>query len=225
MGHGDRGDPAREAPSRAAGEAAKLPSGRHRLSRDYVASNQRARILRAVTEIAGGRGYSQLTIDAIVGASAISKKTFYEHFRNKEEAFFAACESVASRMTAAFDDAAARRTEPDSRLRAGLGALLEFLAAEPLGARMALVEVLAAGPEAVARRDRVKQHFSTMVAEHLLAMYPDFPEPGLAAEVIVGGVHEVLYSRISRGEAHALPALRRGLVRMYAIPAPRGADH
>ncbi|MEV5824445.1 TetR/AcrR family transcriptional regulator [Spirillospora sp. NPDC052242] len=222
MGHGDRGDPARAA---AVGEAAKLPSGRHRLSRDYVASNQRARILRAVTEIVGGKGYAQLTIDAIVGASAISKKTFYEHFRNKEEAFFAAFDSIAARMLAAFDDAAAGRREPDARLRAGLGALLEFLAAEPLAARMGVVEVLAAGPEAVARRDRIKQHFSTIVVEHLLAMYPDFPEPELAAEVIVGGVHEVLYSRISRGEAHALPAVRRGLVRMYAIPALPRTSH
>ncbi|WP_231330048.1 TetR/AcrR family transcriptional regulator [Actinomadura graeca] len=200
--------------------AARLPSGRHRLSRSYVAGNQRARILRSVIDIVGSKGYAQLTVDSVVTSSAVSKKTFYEHFRNKEEAFFAAYDSVASRLvdavSAAFDSHAA----PDARLRAGLGALLDFLAAEPLAARMCVVEVMAAGPDAVARRDEVKQHFNATIVTHLLALYPGCPEPELTAEVIVGGVHEVVYSRISRGEAHLLPTLWRGLVGMFVLPVP-----
>nr|WP_243725544.1 TetR/AcrR family transcriptional regulator [Actinomadura rubrisoli] len=201
-------------------EAERLPSGRHRLSRSYVASNQRGRILQAVIEVVGAKGYAHLTIDAIVAKSAISKKTFYEHFKNKEEAFFAAYDSVTSRLIDAVSGVLGTQAAPDARLRAGLGALLEFLAAEPLAARMCVVEVLAAGPEAVERRDRVKQHFNAAIVTHLLALYPGCPEPELTAEVIVGGVHEVVYSRISRGEAHVLPSLWRGLVGMFVLPAP-----
>ncbi|MFD0685215.1 TetR/AcrR family transcriptional regulator [Actinomadura fibrosa] len=206
-------------------DAERLPSGRHRLSRSYVASNQRGRILQAVIEVVGATGYGHFTIDAIVTRSAISKKTFYEHFRNKDEAFLAAYDSVTARLIEGVSAAMDEHESPKARMCAGLRALLVFLAAEPLAARMCVVEVLAAGREAIERRDRVKAYFSEMIITHLRALRPGCPEPGLTAEVIVGGVHEVLYSRISRDETHVLPGLERGLVGMFVLPKPPGEDH
>lgn len=203
----------------------RLPSGRHRLSRDYVASNQRARILQAVIEAVGSDGYAQLTIDTIVGRSAVSKKTFYENFKSKEEAFLAAYDSVTDRVLELVIGSVDADAPLADRLHAGLGAFLQFIADEPLAARMCVVEVLAAGPEAVERRDRVKRLFSAMMVEHLRAQVPDYPEPELTAEVAVGGMHEVIFDRVNRGEAHTLPGLREALVNVFAIPHPPSADH
>ncbi|NEA21767.1 TetR/AcrR family transcriptional regulator [Actinomadura bangladeshensis] len=206
------------------GDVLRLPSGRHRLPRSYVVGNQRARILQAAIEVVGTNGYAQFTVDAVVAKSAVSKKTFYEHFKNKDDAFLAAYDSIAERGLQAVIDSVDDRAPLADRLRAGLGAFLEFMAGEPLAARMCVVEVLAAGPEAIERRDRIKRFFSETIVENLLTLAPDYPEPELAAEVVVGGVHEVVFDRINRGQTHTLPELREGLVNVFAIPERPAAD-
>jgi AcrR family transcriptional regulator len=200
--------------------AGKLPSGRHRLSRDYVANHQVTRILTAVIEVTGTAGYAQLTVEAVIGRAGVSRSTFYEHFRNKDDAFLRAYDAMAARLMESVTEAYKLEEDAGGRLRAGLSAFLEFLVSEPLAARTCVVESLAAGPHAAAKRDEVKQAFVELLADNIRELFPAYPEPGLTAETIVGGIYEVVYARIRRDEIAELPALLPGLLNVFAIPDP-----
>ncbi|MGI5164851.1 TetR/AcrR family transcriptional regulator [Spirillospora sp. CA-253888] len=198
----------------------RLPSGRHRLPRDYVAQHQIARIISAVMEVAGKVGYAQLTVDAIIAHAGVSRATFYVHFKNKEGAFLRAYDVMVERLMEHVTAAYQEESEALDRLRAGLSAFLGFLADEPLAARTFIVECLAAGPAAAARRDRAKQAFAQLVEVNMRETFPHYPEPGLMAETMVGGIYEVAYTRIRRGETAELPQLLNGLLAAFAVPDP-----
>ncbi|WP_019629916.1 TetR/AcrR family transcriptional regulator [Actinomadura atramentaria] len=202
----------------APGDVERLPSGRHRLSRAFVADHQVRRILAAVVEVAGADGFGQLTVDAIIARAGVSRATFYVHFRNKEDAFLRAYDALFTRMMERVVEAYRGRPDALGRLRGGIGALLEFLAEDPAAARTWVVESMAAGPAAAVRRDEALAALSTIVADNMRELYPHYPDPDLTAETIVGGIYQVVYTRIQRGEAAALPELLPGLLNAFASP-------
>jgi AcrR family transcriptional regulator len=81
-------------------KARQLPSGRHGLAPQFVASNQRERIIVAVAEVCSTSGYAAMSVEDVVVASGVSRRTFYDNFQDKEDAFVAAYDEVASRLLA-----------------------------------------------------------------------------------------------------------------------------
>ncbi|MFD0854025.1 TetR/AcrR family transcriptional regulator, partial [Actinomadura adrarensis] len=104
----------------------KLRGGRHGLPRDVVRDNQRRRIVAGVVHAVGELGYERTTVESVIARAQVSRRTFYEHFRNKEEAFLAAYDHV-------MDGLVRRAVEAcgSGGFGAGLSAFLEGLAAEP----------------------------------------------------------------------------------------------
>jgi hypothetical protein len=103
-------------------------------------------------------------------------------------------------------------------MRAGLAAFLDFLAREPGFARMCIVEALAAGPEAIARRNGAMAAFATLISDNAREIgTPLEPQP-LTAETIVGGTYEVVYTRIVRGDIRRLPELLADLLYPALLP-------
>src|SRR5262245_40878661 len=68
----------------------QLPGGRHGLDREYVASSQRQRLLDAMLEEVGQRGYHATRVADVIRGAGVSNKTFYELFSDKEDCFIAA---------------------------------------------------------------------------------------------------------------------------------------
>ncbi|KAB2365979.1 TetR/AcrR family transcriptional regulator [Actinomadura montaniterrae] len=198
----------------------RLPSGRHRLSRDYVAGHQVARILAAVVEIAGTAGYRSLTVDSIIANAGVSRATFYVHFKNKDDAFLRASDVIVEQMMDRVVEAYQGEPDAPGRVRASLGALLGYLSENPRAARMCVVESMSAGPLAAERRDRALAAFAQVVTDNMHELFPHYPNPELMAETIVGGIYQVAYSRIARGETESLPGLRDGLLYTFAAPDP-----
>jgi hypothetical protein len=112
-----------------------------------------------------------------------------------------------------------------ARTRAGLSAFLDFLAENPAFARMCIVEVLAAGPEAIMRRNEAMRAFAELLSSNARE-YLDEEVPGLTAETVVGGIYEVVYARILRGEIRDLPGLKPELTYSTLLPyvGPDRAD-
>lgn len=178
-------------------EGHQLPSGRHGLPRSFVVSNQRERILNAVAEVASAKGFGGMTVEDIISEAGLSRRTFYEHFKNKDAAFLAAydavLEQVVARVVAAFQSGEGFV----ARIAGGLDAFLSFIASEPSFADPCIVEVLAAGPEAIERRNSALRAFARLVEEAAEDLPGDQPRPpALAAETIVGGIYEVVFTRI-----------------------------
>jgi AcrR family transcriptional regulator len=191
-------------------EAARLPRHRHDLSREAVRDSQSARILFATAEVVAERGYAAASVGAIVERAGVSRKTFYELYADKEEAFlaaYAAIDTVIARMT----EAAAGFDEPREMLRAGIRAYLETLAAEPAFTHMLVIDAVGAGPAVLKRRAEAFRDFIRVLGAPLeLASRtdPSSPQPDDAMLLaLLGGINELVLQRLLDGDASTLPEL------------------
>jgi AcrR family transcriptional regulator len=186
---------------------AQLPSGRHGLPREYVVNSQRSRLLGAAVLIAGTEGYAGMTVSAVISRAGVSRKTFYEFFQDREDIFLAAFDQLLER---ALDGARAAYETGDgwpARLHAVLDAGLRALAANPHEASFGFVEVLAAGPRALQRRDSALREFMQFLSPGYEAAGDAAAIPPLMPEAIVGAVYEVIYARVLQQRTAELPEL------------------
>lgn len=177
-------------------------------SREFVPVTQRERLLDGMARTVAEQGYAATSVADVLREARISRRTFYERFADKEDCFLAAYDAIVElcheRVSAAFGAAATWQ----EGIREGLDALLRVLAAEPAFARLAVVEVLAAGPRGLTRRDETMQRFAAFVqVGRDEGADPSAPPPDLVAQAIVGGIYELVYSHIVRGETARLPEL------------------
>jgi AcrR family transcriptional regulator len=197
----------------------QLPPGRHGLPRAFVVDNQRQRILAAVAEAVSELGYAAMTVEDIIKAAGVSRRTFYEHFKGKEDAFLVSYEDISAQLMQAVDVAFHRTDEFVTRVEDCMGAFLKLLAAEPAYANMCIVEVLVAGQTAIERRNDVMRQFTELIEKGADEELPkNRRPPELTAETLVGGVHEVIYARILRGETAQLPNLLPDLTFSVLLP-------
>lgn len=199
----------------------QLPSGRHGLSRAYVVANQRERILDAVALVTARDGYVPMSVDAIVGASGVSRRTFYALYASKQDAYLAACDRIAERLATAvfavYDTADPLPVRGERCLRAAI----TFFHDNPNDAQVGIVEVMAAGPAAVEHRDRALAVLAGLVDE--AAGEAALHVPPTTAEAVVGGVYAILYRRVRRGEIAGILDLVPDLLFTILVPY-LGAD-
>ena len=197
--------------------AQQLPKGRHGLSRAFIASNQRERLLDAIANVVAAKGYAATRVADITEYAGVSRKTFYEQFADKEDCFLAAYDAITAllmdRMAKGLAEVADGSWE--RQVSGLLGEFLRFLAAEPAFARMCIVEVLGSGPRGLARRDAAIEAFFPVVDQIPRA------QPGaekylstLTPVFVTGGILEVVYAAIRRGEVERLPELEEDLTRL-----------
>src|SRR5947208_17159935 len=117
----------------------QLPPGRHGLTRQFVASNQRERILDAVADVVSFAGYTAMSVEDIIATAGVSRRTFYDNFTSKEDAFLTAYDAIGAQLFERVRAASASsRTFADGVI-ACLKAFLEFVAAEPRYAEICIV--------------------------------------------------------------------------------------
>ena len=184
----------------------RLPRGRHGLPRETVVESQRGRIIQSMIEAVAERGYQETRVADVVEGAGVARKTFYDYFDDKEACFLAAYDQASARLYEAA--AEAFNAKPDTpwaeRISAAMAALLEQLASWPEGARFVIVEVLAAGPKALVRRDAALRQFAELVEAGRRESSIELP--GMTSVAIVGGVFELLYSEILHGATARLPS-------------------
>jgi AcrR family transcriptional regulator len=189
----------------------RLPRGSHGLDRDVVEASQRARLLEAVGRAVAEKGYAAATIEDVVRGAGVSKKTFYEHFADKEGCFLAAYEAAAEELFRRVLEAHGTSEDWMQRTRAGIAAYLHWLAAEPALARVFLIEVGAAGPRAAQARERLRDRYAVLMRELQEEARADIPSlPVLPDEVFhaaVAAVDELVVRRIRESSAEGLPQL------------------
>ena len=132
----------------------QLPPGRHGIPREQIVESQRARMLQAVLEAVAAEGYQDTRVTDVIARAGVSRKTFYEHFDEKEECFLAAYDRELTQLTeevaaAFFGEEGATRPWAD-QVRDGVRAFLRYLAERPAAARVCMVDAMGAG----ARGDR-----------------------------------------------------------------------
>src|SRR4051812_39900845 len=153
-------------------EPYQLPAGRHGLPRQFVVENQRRRILAAVADVCSATGYVAMSVEDIVVTSGVSRRTFYDNFRGKQDIYLAAYDEVSEQLLARVDEAYQAADGLVAKVRDSLGAFLSFIAEEPAIADMCIVEVMAAGSAAIERRNQTMAAFTTMIEQAAPAELP-----------------------------------------------------
>ncbi|MEU6560015.1 TetR/AcrR family transcriptional regulator [Nocardia nova] len=196
----------------------RLPRGRHGIPRETVVRAQRDRILTAMADAMADNGYVGTSVAAVIKRARVSRETFYEQFRSKEDCFEAAYEQAVESLLARIqeslrppeDDA----TAPDAAvppIGALLDAYLDGLAAEPAYARLFLVEVYAAGPKAIARRAELQESFVALVARTLDARTE---QQRFACRTMVAALSALVTTHIAADDPDGLHALRAPLLEL-----------
>jgi AcrR family transcriptional regulator len=179
---------------------------------------QRGRLLDALAEVISEEGYLDTTVHKILKRAGISRRTFYEIFTDKEDCFLAAYQEAADHVLVLVQRACRLGGDPEIRIENSLRAMLEFAEREPHVARMCIVEAMAAGEEARKRRAKTMERLTDLVADALEARCESRAEALLRARVLTGGVHEIVYGALARGEVEGISDLAEEVVGSYLSP-------
>lgn len=166
------------------------------VSPSFTAHSQRERILDAVANLCAQNGYVALTIDDVVAVAGVSLNTFYEHFKDKEDALLVAHEVGHVRGTAILDQMLGRASSWDEGVRNGVAALLGFFSSEPAFARLAAIETPIAGPQGAARSQAQREIYIRLMLDGA----PRTPRlPAIASEAIAASLHAALFALATHG--------------------------
>lgn len=198
--------------------SSRLPAGRHGLPREFIVQNQRERIVTALVDTVAERGYNATTVANITKAASVSRRTFYEHFADKEACFLAAYEMVADHIATSMRAAAEAFEEWPQKVRAALATMLRFLAGEPALARLYLIEPVAAGGEIAARHRASMQGLVEILKAGRPVHAGERPLPEATEETLVGGIVSLVVREISSGRAEQLEQLLPDLVELALAP-------
>ena len=175
-------------------------------------ASQRGRMLDAMAQVVAEKGYGAATVADVIERAGVSRKTFYEHFRDKEACFLAAFDTGVEIVLSTVRDADAGG-DPLTRVRTRVRAYLETLEAEPAFARTFIIELGAAGPRALERRHEVLGEFARSARE-LAEEWGFTGVPDEAYLASVGATNELVAAALVEGRP--LTALEDAIVYVNA---------
>ncbi|MGL4305688.1 MAG: TetR/AcrR family transcriptional regulator [Mycobacteriaceae bacterium] len=189
-----------------------LPKGPHNLDRDTVLTSQRVRMLEVVLSLVDEKGYQAVSVADIIAQAKVSRRTFYEHFRNKSDCFSVAFNEEAQLVIKKIIEATIANTSHETWIEAGPRALCVALAERPVFARIFLV----LAPQADKKIQEKREQYLNSASETLREIVaqgrknrPDLPaELSIySAQAVVGAVTRLLATYLEEHGAEQLPNL------------------
>jgi AcrR family transcriptional regulator len=198
-----------------------------RASPKKVAETQRRRLLLGVTQAVAKKGYARTTVADIIEEVRISRRTFYEMFKDVEDCYLAAYEFAHRALIEAIRQS--QRGIEDALLRAEQAhrAFLAFNRQHPQAALAFLSGIMEAGPHAAERRSRAIHEFAEMHAvlhRQLRRQHPQLPQvPKAAFLALTAGTNLVVIEHLRRRGPEQLmdllPILLYLSFSIYGLPA------
>jgi AcrR family transcriptional regulator len=127
----------------------RLPPGPHGLPPELVERNQRERLIAAMAEVCGERGYAESSVAEVAKRAGVSTASFYRQFKDKRECMLASFEELFERLLEAIEGACAAEGDEGAKARVGARTAAALLAGDPPTARLLSVEIIAVGTEGV----------------------------------------------------------------------------
>lgn len=196
-----------------------LHGGRHGIPKDLVSHNQRERLLAAMAATAAEHGYDGATVARVIKAASVSRRTFYEHFENKEACFLATYDALQQHVDSLIEEAVGSHEAWEDQVAAALASFVGFLSSRPRLARVYLVEAVAAGELTMGRREESVGRFIELLRRGREER--DSPAHEVAEgmeEALAGGVFELLGRRTLAGEADRLESYVPALIEFVLAP-------
>ncbi len=209
---------------------AKMPPGRHLVPRDFVAQNQRERMLLATAELVAERGYQKTTIELIAKTARVALTTFYEQFSNKEECFLAAFDETVEAAAEVFGELLDEEQPWPEQISRGIEIFLEMIATEQARARLCIVEAQAAGGVALVRYQAMLERVASKLREGRVLNPRSSRLPEGLEVAIAGGLAWLVHQRLVADQVDDIKALLPEMLQVTLTPyigeveASRAAD-
>jgi AcrR family transcriptional regulator len=200
------------------------PRKRAGATRERSRARQRLRLALAMIDCVGEAGYGPTRVADVIARAGVSRRTFYEHFDNKEDCLLATYDFIAAEGMRRIESAHNEASGWPGRVEAAIRALFDSAIANPGALRLSLVEITAVGPAGIERRRHTIKRYQSFIRD-ALALAPDNGTVAVVSlQAIVGGLNRALYRRVLRGEGEELQALVPDLaawaISYYPSPEP-----
>jgi AcrR family transcriptional regulator len=175
------------------------------------------RLARAWAESIAIRGYRRTTVRHLIESSGISRRTFYERFGGKEDAFVAIHAEVLASLATRLEGAVAVQPDWSRRVAAAVASALQSAASHPCEAQLLVGDPFTAGPRPGYCQEALAGRFAPSLAlGRREAQAPPLP-PGFEV-ALIGSLAGIFSNRVRSGSAHALPALGSPLTEFVLAP-------
>lgn len=178
---------------------------------------RRARILDALVVEVFERGYAATTVTGVCARARVSRSGFYEQFDGLPDCFMAMMDDGVARARAVIEHGFAGAADWREGIRTALAALLAFFDAEPMLARVWLVETLAAGSWALAHRERHIAALTAWIVERWAEPAGTPPLPVAVTGVMESTIGLVRAHLLAEGEEPLLSLLGQLMVLIVAV--------
>lgn len=193
-----------------------IKRGPSRVPPEVVAATQRDRLFDGLARTVALKGYAAARVSDICQAAGVTRPAFYALFEGKDDAFLATYRHGIGVVLNLMESAYQQAGDWPAGIRAALRTLLGTLASVPAFARLAIVEVDAAGPAARRERDQMLGRFDQFFAA--APAQPGLPAAGELVGSIVGGIHSTIYRYVAQGRPADLPSLLPVLTYFTLVP-------
>ncbi len=170
------------------------------------------RLLAGLATAVADKGLAATTIADVARLAGTSKRTFYEHFADKEECFLALYRARSSELMEAVDAALSPGAAPATvQLQDAARAFLTYLTGDRALGRAHVVDITTIGERGVAARQEVVDHHAATLLrmlEQARAAGTDVRQLShLEAVCVVGGLNEVALRALDAPDDAALEEL------------------
>jgi AcrR family transcriptional regulator len=183
-----------------------------------AAEFQRARIIAATIAVATEHDVGSVTVSRVITKARISRRTFYELFGDCGDCLRAAYEQILGRAASRARPAYEAEQRWVDRVRAGLCAALEFFDEQPQFARLCFLQAPAAGEQTLVCRARLVRALAEALDTDYAAERSSRVRPELLSQAAIGGVLEILHTRLLAGQTIDLTELSGQLMAVIVLP-------
>lgn len=194
------------------------PGGIRGKLRRFPTPNVHERIHAATATVVSARGYEQAGVEEICAKAEVTPTIFHEHFRGKDEAVLSAVEAFFDHIMADCWAATTRCADWPESVWAVLATLTDWGASEPALARLALVEMFAAGRPAGDLMDSLMDAFCVFLAPGYEMVDASRHPPGSLDGVVGSEILAMLREHLAHSSARTLPAIVPELTRGALAP-------
>jgi AcrR family transcriptional regulator len=180
--------------------------------------DRRTSLARATLRVTAAIGYDAATVSDIAAEAGVSRRAFNRHFHDKDAAFEVGYREITADLRRTVQAAYDAQDTPTRRTWSCLEALADWLASDPRRAELLVIHGHAAG------NGTAQVHCETMrrLVDLILANTAELPQPTgdprLVAETVAGGIYEIVFARVLRGQVRTLPGLVPEWVRVVMAP-------
>lgn len=199
-------------------EAPVVPLGRHGLAPDVVAAHQRERLFEATVDLVAKRGYRNTSVDHLVKAARVGYVAFYDLYAGKEDCLLAAFDRIVEEAEQELAQAVEAEDEWPRQMAMALARLLDLITADPKRARVALIEVQAAGPDAYARYEQVFDRAVPKLREGRALSAEAAQLSESLEEAVLGGVIWIVHQQLVMGDLEDTEALLSQSIQIALSP-------